>query len=259
MEDIVANTVDKWLLKETHHKLRDADLEDTPVNNLCLTVIPVAHTYCRAILQLVKTNAGSNANCILPAMGLLRVLAELTLRTCWCLSKPEPNIKVLRWLKQSYIERTRLLEKTVMVCTIPDKDKEDCLKEIKELTKYINDIPHKPAGKLWDCIKELPDVYKDIYRLLYGVMHRGIHPDILVLGDTLRQEGVEMVSLGDFEHIPSNVLWKHCINIVYELVAHIQTYYEWDTKNLKAKHGEIIKNLENMSRISLKSQGNLQA
>lgn len=246
MEDVIARTIDKWLIKETHNKLVDAGLEDTPVNNLCLSVIPVAHTYCRAILQLVKTNANSNANCILPAMGLLRVLAELTLRTCWCLIEPEPAVKVPRWLKQSYIERTRFLERMVMVCTVPAKDKEECLKEIKELTKYIDDIPHKPAGKLWDCVKELPDIYKDIYRLLYGVMHRGIHPDILVLGDTLRQEGAEMMSLGDFGHIPSNVLWKHCLNIIYELVVHIQTYYEWNTTSLKEEHLQITKNLKNM-------------
>lgn len=247
MEDVVAKTVDKWLLKETHDKLVEAGLQDAPVNNLCLSVIPVAHTYCRAILQLTRTNASSNTNCILPAMGLLRVLAELTLRTCWCLVEPEPDVKVPRWLKQSYIERTRFLERMIMVCTVPEKDKEECIKEIKELTRYIDDIPHKPAGKLWDCIKELPDVYKDIYRLLYGVMHRGIHPDILVLGDTLRQEGSEMLSLGDFSHIPSNVIWKHCLNIMYELVVHIQTYYKLDTESLKAEHQEIIKSLENMS------------
>lgn len=243
MDDEVASMVDKWLLKETHDKLVDAGLEDTPINNLCLSVIPVAHTYCRAILQLARPNASPNENCILPAMGLLRVLAELTLRTCWCLVEPEPDVKVTRWLKQSYIERTKFLERMVMVCTIPDKDKEECLKEIKDLTRYIDSIPHEPAGGLWSCVKELPEVYKDIYRLLYGVMHRGIHPDILVLGDTLRQEGAEMMSLGDFGHIPSNVLWKHCLNIVYELVVNIQTHYKWDTSSLKAEHLAIINKL----------------
>jgi len=104
MDDLVARTVDKWLLKETHDRLVDAGLEDTPVNHICLSVIPVAHTYCRAILDLM------DAQYKLPAMGLLRVLAELTLTTCWCLIEPDPDIKIRRWLKQSYIERKKLLE-----------------------------------------------------------------------------------------------------------------------------------------------------
>lgn len=243
MDDVVASTVDKWLLTETHNKLVDKGLKDTPANNLCLSVIPVAHTYCRAILQLANPNASSDKNCILPAMGLLRVLAELTLRTCWCLIEPEPDVKVTRWLKQSYIEQRKFLERMVMVCVVPARDKQECLEEIKDLTKHIDGIPHKPAWQLWDNIKELPDVYKDIYRLLYSVMHRGIHPDLVVLDDTLRQEGSEMMSLGDFGHIPSYVLWKHCLNIVYELVVHIQTHYKWDTSSLEAEHLAIINKL----------------
>ncbi len=246
MGDVVASTLDKWLLTETHNKLVDKGLKDTPANNLCLSIIPLAHTYCRAILQLANPKASSDKNCILPAMGLLRVLAELTLRTCWCLIEPESDVKVTRWLKQSYIERKKFLKGIVKAGIVPGKDKGDFHKEIEELTEHIKEIKQKPAGKLWNCIEKLPEGYKDIYRLLYSPFHRGIHPDILVLGDTLRQEENEMMSLGDFDHIKPNVIRKSCLNIIYHLVAHIQAYQKLDTEleALKKEHQAIIKSLK---------------
>lgn len=246
MEDIVASTLDKWLLTETHHRLTDKDVVDTPANNLCLSVIPVAYTYCRAILQLTNPKASSDNNCILPAMGLLRVLAELTLRTCWSLIEPEPDVKVTRWLKNSYEERRRFLRRVIKVSVAPDEDKQDFHKEIEDLTTYIDEIQCDSTGNLWKCIEELPDVYKDIYQLLYAPFHCGIHPDIVVLGGTLRQEENEMVSLGDFDHIKPSDIRKCCLNIIYELVAHIRAYQKLDTELeiLKKEHHTIIESLK---------------
>ena len=53
MEDQVRSALDKWLLRETQHKLADAGLEDNPPNHLCISVIPVVHTYGAATLDLV--------------------------------------------------------------------------------------------------------------------------------------------------------------------------------------------------------------
>ncbi|MHC4258911.1 MAG: DUF5677 domain-containing protein [Planctomycetota bacterium] len=241
MDDVVARTVDKWLLSETHDRLVSEGLEATPGNYLCLSVIPVAHTYCRAILRLA--GPASTEQCMLPTMGLLRVLTELALRTCWCLMGPEPDVKVTRWLKQSYMERKKLLERTVVASIVPDKDKKEYREEIEKLSREIDGIDYEPAGGLWDCIGELPEVYKDIYRLLYGPFHRGIHPDLVALGETLKEEASEIMSLGDFAHIPPRALMKSCLNIVFQLVAPIWTYYGWDTERLKNEHIAIVTSL----------------
>ncbi len=243
MEDQVRNTLDRWLLAETQHKLADAGLQDTPPNHLCLSVIPVAHTYTMAILDLVS------ANYRLPAMGLLRILAELTLTTCWCLMGPDPEAKIRRWLKYSYMERKKFLEPLLSVQDISENDKAGFLKEIEELDKQIEAIEESSAGGLGSRIREIPSEaaqsYKAIYRLLYGPFHRGVHPDLTVLGDTLRQEGEETVSLGDFgdDHIPANSLARACVHLAFQLVAHVRAYQKWDIEQLKREYSAILGSL----------------
>jgi hypothetical protein len=243
MENQVRTTLDQWLLAETQHKLADVGLQDDPPNHLCLSVIPVAHTYTMAILDLVS------ANYKLPAMGLLRVLAELTLTTCWCLIGPDPEAKILRWLKYSYIERKKFLMHLVDVRDIPENDKVEFSREIEEVSRQIEAIEESPAGGLWSRIGEIPSEaaqsYKAMYQLLYGPFHRGIHPDLTVLGDTLRQEGEETVSLGDFgvDHIPANSRTRACVHLVFQVVASVRAYQKWDIEQLKREYSAILGSL----------------
>jgi len=243
MEDQVRKTLDRWLLAETQHRLADADLEDNPPNHLCISVIPVVHTYARAILDLI------DAHYKLPAMGLLRVLAELTLTTCWCLIEPDPEGKVHRWLKQSYIERRKFLGHLVDLPGIPENDKAEFSAELDEVNQQIEAIMESPAGGLWSRIAEIPseagESYKGVYQLLYSPFHRGIHPDLTVLGDTLRHEGEETVSLGDFGpgHIPANSLTRPCVHLVFQLVAHVRAYQKWDVEQLKREYAAILGSL----------------
>jgi hypothetical protein len=51
MDDQVKDILDRWLLAETRHRLADASLEDNPPNHLCISVIPVVHTYTMAVLR----------------------------------------------------------------------------------------------------------------------------------------------------------------------------------------------------------------
>ena len=243
MNDQVKDTLDRWLLAETQHKLADAGLQDNPPNHLCLSIIPVVHTYTMAILDLVS------ANYKLPAMGLLRVLAELTLTTCWCLIEPDPEVKVRRWLKQSYIERKNFLQHLVDSPGISDNDRAEFSREIDEVSQEIGAIEARPAGGLWNRIKEISsqagDNYREMYQLLYSPFHRGIHPDLTVLGDTLRQEGEETVSLGDFgaDHIPANSLTRACVHLVFQLVAHVRAYQKWDVGQLKSEYSAVLGSL----------------
>src|SRR4030042_3268004 len=116
MAEQVRDILDRWLLAETQHRLADAGLEDNPPNHLCISVIPIVHTYTMAVLDLIPGYK-------LPPMGLLRVLAEIVLTTCWCLIEPDPEVKIRRWLKESYIQRKKLLERTIHAQAIPNDDK----------------------------------------------------------------------------------------------------------------------------------------
>ena len=240
MEDQVRSTLDRWLLAETHDRLVDAGLQDNPPNFLCISVIPVAHTYATAILDLI------NGQYRLPAMGLLRVLAELVLTTCWCLVEPDPELKIRRWLKQSYIERKKFLKHLIDVRGIPQNDRTEFSREIEEVDQQISALTESPAGKFWsrigEILSEAGENYKAMYQLLYSPFHRAIHPDLTVLGDTLRPNGEEFTSLGDLgdDHISVHSLMRPCIHLVYQLVAHVRAYQKWDTEQLKKEYFAIL-------------------
>lgn len=228
--------VNKWLLDDTHHKLADRNLSDTPPNHLCLSVIPVAHTYCMAALELADNGY------VLPAMALLRVLAELTYRTIWCLGETseKPKVKIERWLKHSYNKRKELLEDMVKNEGVPDNDKEQFRQEIATMTEEIGQIHHKPSGSIARCVKELPVIAQDLFAHLYSTMHRAIHPDLIVLGDTIKQEGDELFSLGDWKHIPKATLARNCIHLAFQLAVHVQAYQELDTEATKAEYDTTV-------------------
>ena len=182
-------------------------------------------------------------------MCLLRVLAELTLTTCWCLIGPDPEAKIRRWLKYSYIERKKFLTHLVDIRDIPEADKAEFSSEIKEVVQQIEGITEDSAGGLWSRIGEIPSEagmnYKGIYGLLYSPFNRAIHPDLTVLGDTLRQNGEEIASLGDLgaDHIPANSLTKACLHLVYQLVAHVRAYQKWDVEQLKKEYFAVLATL----------------
>jgi len=244
MQDQIKSTLDRWLLAETHDKLVDAGLQDNPPNHLCLSVMPVVRTYAMSILDLI------NGQYRLPTMGLLRVLAELVLTTCWCLVEPDPEVKIRRWLKQSYIERKKFLKHLVDLGGIPENDKAEFSREIEEVSQQIDAIEESPAGKFWSRIGEIPseagENYKAMYQLLYRPFHRAIHPDLTVLGDTLRQNREEIRSLGDLgaDHIPVHSLMKACVHLVYQLVAHVRAYQKWDTEQLKKEYFAVLGGLD---------------
>ena len=232
----IAALTDKWLLTDTHDRLVDANLTDSPANHLCLSVIPVAHTYCRAILDL------ADKEYVLPAMALTRVLAEITHRTIWCLgeTEEEPEVKIERWLKRSYIKRRDLLKDMVESEMVPDADKGQFNHDIDELTKYIDGISHTTSGSVTKSVTELP-ILKELYTHLYCTMHCAIHPDLIVLGDTIRQEGDEQFSVGDWTHIPKTALARNCLHLAFQLTVHVQTFQELDTGGTKAEYDEAVK------------------
>jgi hypothetical protein len=179
-------------------------------------------------------------------MALLRVLAELAPTTCWCLIDADPEVKIRRLLKRSYIERQKFLKRLVELHGIVENDREEFSKEIEEVDRQMAAIEDSPEGGLWDRVKEIPSQAgendRGMYQLLYSPFHRAIHPDLIVLGDTVRQEGEETMSLGDLgaDHIAANSLVRACVHLVYPLVVHIRAYQRWDTDQLEREYSAIL-------------------
>ena len=109
MDKLIEATTDRWFHETVARINRDVK-PDTPENNLLFGILPVASNYCKAVFLL----AGADHR--LPAMALLRVLGELTLRVMWCLyednsKKEDPSERIMRWLKTTYDEEVKRLRK----------------------------------------------------------------------------------------------------------------------------------------------------
>lgn len=240
MSDQIDGVIDRWF-EETASKINTEIKTDTAVDNLCSSIIPLAHNYCNAVLLLLNNDRR------LPAMALLRVLAELALRVIWCLYKDNPNkeaedVRIERWLKRSYIKRKSLLKQMIITTTIPEGDKEEFGKEIERLENMIGKIEKEPAGGLLSSTKELPPSYKaDVYPLLYSTFNRAIHPDILLFSDLIRQDENRRVFLGDLNYVNIQSLKIYCMTAAFNIISVFRVYYNWDYKGMKSEYLDIKK------------------
>lgn len=231
-------TIERWFVETAEHINTKVET-DTNVDNLCSSVVPLAHNYCTAVLLLLDNGRK------LPAMALLRVLAELAFRCIWCLyqDNPEnetPNVRVERWLKKSYHERISLLERMIRSSTVPKSDKGTFRKETKQLRELMEEIPHREAAPLFNSVEELPPAYReDIYPCLYSTFNRAVHPDILLLGDMVREKGQTRVFLSDLEHIKIDPLKIYCMTVVFNILSVFRLYYKWDYTTIKSEYLQI--------------------
>jgi hypothetical protein len=214
---------------------------DTPENNLLFSVLPVAHNYCKAIFLL------ADADHKLPAMALLRVLAELTVRVMWCLYEDNPKketgaTRVMRWWKTPCEEELKGLKKI-----LPSAGPEDAKRIEEAITRFQSEIannPHRSAGPFYNSLKELPSQFKDdLYRLLYSPFNSAIHPNPWLFTDLVRQQGNERVFLRDPEK-PSAGAIKICATTnAYRLLSIVHFHYGWDAKPMKDDYCEITSDL----------------
>ncbi len=238
MKNEIDTTVEHWFEEATSY-IQEKAVGDRPSDELCASVIPITYNYCTAALMLLESGRR------LPVMALLRVLAELVLRTTWCLYSDTPDREITdhraeRWAKESLLQRKKLLTRIVGCSKVPQEDRRSFAKEIEDVDKMISGRVCEPAGNLFNSLDELPVGYReDMYPLLYSTFNRAVHPDPLLFADTVRCKGSARTYLGDLDHVDVKTLKIYCMTAAFNIVSVCRRYYGGDCKGITKEYMRI--------------------
>ncbi len=242
MDKLIDATTDKWF-QETVVRINRDVKPDTPGNNLLFGILPVASNYCKAVFLL------ADADHKLPAMALLRVLGELTLRVMWCLcednSKKEvSSTRIMRWWKTTYKKEVKRL-KTMLPSAGPE-DAKNMAGRISYLQGEIDKNPYRPVDSFYNSLGELPrQIKEDFYSLLYSPFNPGIHPDLNLFASLIREGGNERMFLRDPEKPSADALKICAITNAYDLLSIVHFHYGWDCDRMKAEYLSIKEDFAN--------------
>lgn len=238
MNTRIEKVIDQWF-RETEEAFKNVHTAN-PIDILCTSVTALTHNYCSATLSLL--NKGHR----LPAMALLRVLAELAFRLVWCLYEDNPreescDVRIKRWLKTGFLERKKYVQRKLESNIISAKETDGFRKELEELEKKIGQVPHSRIGNFYDSLRDLPEPYrKDLYPLLYNIYNWGIHPDFLLLTQLVKLDAESNIVVSDIDENPT-VLKIYCLTLAYNILFVVRRNYEWDCNAIKSEYLKIKK------------------
>ncbi|PKL48654.1 MAG: hypothetical protein CVV39_03985 [Planctomycetes bacterium HGW-Planctomycetes-1] len=249
-EKIISTKIDtvinQWF-QETMDKINNEIKTNTNTleDILCPSILPLSFKYCNAALTLL------NNNFKLPAMALIQILAEITLRLCWCLygdnpQKESTDVRAQRWLKQSCKEQQKFLKKLLPSF---NANKKKINEQISYFDKKIAEIPYESAGNLYGSLDELNvNLKNDLYPLLYSTFNTAIHPDLLLLSNLIKKDKNKYTFSGDFDDIDSNNIKFYVMTCAFWIVSLVRISYKWDYNDIKAQYLEIKKIHENSTK-----------
>ncbi len=233
-------TINKWF-EETADSINAKDNTNSSVDALCFSVVPLAHNYCDAVLILLNNNKK------LPAMALLRVLSELSLRFLWCLYEDNPakesiDVRIERWKKHTFEEGVKRLKK-LLPCANPEES-QHLNDQIAFLEEEIKAIEPKSMGPLYNSLNELPELYKEkLYPLLYSNFNFAIHPDLKLFTYLIKRAGNKRIFSGDIDEVETDLLKKHCVTPAFCILSFVRSHYNLDCEGLKSEYYEIQQEL----------------
>lgn len=232
----IDEVTNRWF-EETASSMSKYVSTDSVVDRLLCGVVPLAHNYCNAVFLL------ANQDYRLPAMALLRVLAELSLRVIWCMftdnpHKQSPEERIMRWLKTTNDDEIRHLKKVLPAVTPPNQRKIrqaiSCLEAEQQKNR------HSGTGPFYNSLDELPKPYKvQIHPLLYGRFNQAIHPNLTLLHDLVRQTGPHRLVLNELQVASRDTLKIYGMTAAFNILAIVRLHYGWDHKKMKAEYLDI--------------------
>jgi len=238
MNGQIDNAINRWF-SGTEAAFKKVYTDNT-VDFLCCSVTAVAHNYCSAALLLL--NNGHR----LPAMALLRVLAELAFRLVWCLYSDNPQkesceVRIERWQKTSLKERKKFVQRMIESNISSVEEINGFKKELETLERMVNQIQREPIRKFFELLRDLPESYrKDMYPRLYNIFNWAIHPDFLLLERLVRQNANSHIVVSDIDEDPT-VLKIYCLTMAFNILAVVRKNYEWDYDTIKTEYLKIKK------------------
>jgi hypothetical protein len=225
--------INEWL-KHLEEKLDSVDKKNE-VWNHCILVLAITKDYSNTILQLLNKDKN------IQAKVLLRSLAEIVLKTCWCIKDAGGNIR-LYYDKNQRLSKSSLLEQKKLT-----KRAYECFNDpiIKAHLQIYDDSLSKLSN-----VKYAPDnigLCKELfgnnaqlnYHILFGQLHQVVHAELAWMKKLKISESGEVYEDENDAYI-SKIMCKAC---VYLILEYIYRYYNFDFSNIKSQY-EKIKNLE---------------
>ena len=228
----IDGSINEWL-QQVEEKLDSVD-DKNEVWNHCVLVLAITKDYSNTILQLL------NQDKTIQAKVLLRSLAEIILKTCWCIKDSRGNIELYydknqRLSKSSLLEQKKLTKRAYEVFNDPIIKAHVQINE-DNLSKLSN---VKCAPDNAGLCKELfgNDAYQLFYLILFGELHQVVHANL---------GWIQKLNISDSGEIyedenDASINKKICIACVYLILEHIYGYYNYDFSNIKSRY-ERIKN-----------------
>lgn len=226
-------TINKWLAS-LDNNLRNVNNKDDQVYNYCVIVKFMIRDYSTSILQLSKQNEE------LPAKVILRTLAELAIKFCWCIKDAHKDIKEFyskaeRWAKNSLLERQRFLKRSlecfddVKIC--------DNLKENEESIKILDTKGVKNLPDAAELCRRLfgENEASQNYLVLFGQLHEVVHSDLFLLG-RLR---VSDNKIFDSDSHDVTVLNLMCMACIYLVLKYIYEFYGMDFSSIESDYSRL--------------------
>jgi len=218
----IDETINKWF-DEIEDKLQQRGQPKNIIDNMTFASLSLIDNYLNTILMIV--NNGSR----LPAMALLRVLNQFVSRIVWVLignneDKSELQNRFNRWELSSY-KKERVFLKKIMGF-YARKERAQFENAIKKYEQKVENLEKTGIKNLPPPEQILEDVFgtKQIAIGMYSRLHRAVHPDLLVLRRTFKNNEAGYTYDGDVDEKTDDLKFE-CLICAHRFFKEICRYY----------------------------------
>jgi len=229
----IDETINKWF-KEIENKLKESALSKNNIDQMVNASLGLVDNYLNNAMRILQQDSK------LPAMALLRVLNQFSSRVVWVLighnrNENELQNRFKQWEKDSYIKEMGLCKKIVKF--YEGNEKTQFENTIKTYKQEINKL--KTAG-----VKELPppeQILEEVFGTRqiatgqYSRLHQAIHPDLLLLGETIKNNGTSYMYNGDVDEKIDDLKFE-CLICAHRFFKEICRYYKLDLLSRKIEN-----------------------
>lgn len=229
----IEETINKWLVS-LDDNLRNVNNKDDQVYNYCVLVKFMIRDYSTSILQLSKQNEE------LPAKVILRTLAELTIKFCWCMKNAHNNIiefysKLECWTKNSLLEQQKFFNRGLKCF-----DEEKICNNLKMNEEAIEVLDTKGVKNLPDNAELCRQLFKEneasqIYLILFGQLHKIVHSNLFLL----KRLKVSDDKIFDSESDGGTELSLMCMACIYLVIKYIYEFYGVDFSSVESDYSRL--------------------
>jgi len=225
----IENAISDWFsqLSSQLNKIKDDELILGYITNIS----ELAKDYSESVLILLRNGKP------LAAHTVLRTLAELVIKFCWCIKDARKDrtsfySKAEIWTKHSLSEHLRYL-KRAHEC-FNDKRIQNNIDNVTNSISKLKDVQDMP-NNLVLCKELFTENGILYYHILFGGMNPVVHPNL----ETIQRLGIVQNGELAFEANDRMLLEQLGMTCVYLIIEYIFKYYKIDLSSIKQDYEKL--------------------